>query len=147
MLTALRVLFSGETRWVRVLQILVVVFFVLLVVTTLWLAHQQATTEKKPALLSCPLNQEKGWVIKSNFENVSGTNSLLAAEAHKPGDREMLHRLVFLDSRGCDGAVLSVPSVGDTIDVKLVGVRIDGRTNTIHPSPIHIMVFVQPQCR
>jgi hypothetical protein len=134
-------------KLIRVLQILVIALFVLLAVLTLWLAHQQVTTEKKPVPLSCLLNQEKRWVVKSNFENVGGTNSLLAAEAHKPGDREVVHQLVFLDSRGCEGAVLSVPNIGDNIDVRLVGVRIDGRTNTIHPSPIHVMVFVQPQCR
>ena len=93
-------------------------------------------------------DKKEVWKVASTFELVEGSLSLYVAEAHRPGERNDLHRLVFLDIRSCLGAELQrIPRIGEDVSVMSLDVRVSGGSNIVTQEPMSVMAFVKPPCQ
>jgi hypothetical protein len=108
---------------------------------------QLAHPATKPLPLTMLYSEEDGWVVKSDFESVAKTQSLMVAEIHSPKDVEGTDHLGFLDTRSCTGMNVALPRKGQKIKVMFIAIRVSGMNNAIANylggGP---MFFIRPSC-
>ena len=90
-------------------------------------------------------DQDLVWEVRSDFEPVAGTKSLLIAKIHEQSERDDLEKVVFLDTKCSPGLFMETPQIGDKVEVNMVGIRsiVKGYITEKHSS---IILFVKQKC-